>query len=867
MSTSVSVPVVKPYVLMDDMVESGDMATSDTVGSTSRELPMLQTVGTAPGSAGSRAALLPHPSSVQPTNPAPQAKTLTLEEAIHVIQAAATAGKTFSFEQKNPKTVGSQSYRRYELYKHETTFAGLDALTTSTFPGTRKPVLHLGATAKSGDFANDVARGYVTFVEPTVPPLGAPATRTGDLSKQALSATPVKARIPQTLRSGSPAHACARHQKLSHEESNLLATLRAWHAPAAAASQRAYAANYCVPNQIVRAAVAETTNAKLLEDGVDDSKLLFDIRSGDRGMNADLQPTLPRTFAKLREENDWLTGILPAMKKEIGGLVKSQVWEEVPWEPWMKGRLIPTHRIDERKGDKNKTRFVAEGNRTVAGVHYDEVATSMPTQTAVKMVATFAAGLCQLLFAVDFSQAFINAPCGRDDLYIDLPILPEEMLTGEFGAGKHSGKVGRLKKALYGLRDSPRLWQRFLLKFLVEDIGARALVSDRNVIKWSWCGMTLLMVIHVDDVLFTPSAPKIHAEFLRRLRAKFTITGGEEPVSKFCGYQFRFNEHDKSITMHQEDFARAVLTKYGAGNFKPQDTPMKVSASALEPYEAKASDREVLEFAMFIGDLTWLTRTNPRLTFAVQELARFAHNPGPSHFEAARHVLAHLRKDPGRGLTFHGSSKVLDQSYSHRHTLIGMTDSGFSHKGHKAVTGCSVLMNGAAIYHVSRRQTTVSQTSAEAETKAAAFMSEVLSAIVPLWSEIAGAAHPVVRVFIDNKAAKKQCESGTDTGASAPYLRNKAYCESKIYARLMWLDFVPGSDNSADMGTKQIRSVAEFNKKDGVLTGTSPFLFESAAVSELMTNRVRGLRQLFSPSNLMGSACAKNYNASDARGA
>jgi len=78
------------------------------------------------------------------------------------------------------------------------------------------------------------------------------------------------------------------------------------------------------------------------------------------------------------------------------------------------------------------------------------------------------------------------------------------MLTGEFGAGKHSGKVGRLKKALYGLRDSPRLWQRFLLKFLVEDIGARALVSDRNVIKWSWCGMTLLMVIHVDDVLFTP---------------------------------------------------------------------------------------------------------------------------------------------------------------------------------------------------------------------------------------------------------------------------------------------------------------------------------------------------------------------------
>jgi hypothetical protein len=73
-----------------------------------------------------------------------------------------------------------------------------------------------------------------------------------------------------------------------------------------------------------------------------------------------------------------------------------------------------------------------------------------------------------------------------------------------------------------------------------------------------------------------------------------------------------------------------------------------------------------------------------------------------------------LRKDPGQGLTFHGSGTVLNQSYPHRHALIGMTDSGFSHKGAKAVSGCSVLMNGAALYHVARRQTTVSQTSAEA---------------------------------------------------------------------------------------------------------------------------------------------------------
>ena len=87
------------------------------------------------------------------------------------------------------------------------------------------------------------------------------------------------------------------------------------------------------------------------------------------------------------------------------------------------------------------------------------------------------------------------------------------MMTGEFGAGKRdasgapSGKVGRLKKALYGLRDSPRLWARHLQRFLTEEVGVRILVVDRNVLKWEWNEETLLAACHVDDALFSPSGP------------------------------------------------------------------------------------------------------------------------------------------------------------------------------------------------------------------------------------------------------------------------------------------------------------------------------------------------------------------------
>jgi hypothetical protein len=64
----------------------------------------------------------------------------------------------------------------------------------------------------------------------------------------------------------------------------------------------------------------------------------------------------------------------------VGGLVKYQVYRNrVPREPWKAERLIPTHRIDEPRDNKNRTSSIVKGNRTVASVHYGEVATPIST--------------------------------------------------------------------------------------------------------------------------------------------------------------------------------------------------------------------------------------------------------------------------------------------------------------------------------------------------------------------------------------------------------------------------------------------------------------------------------------------------------
>ncbi len=60
---------------------------------------------------------------------------------------------------------------------------------------------------------------------------------------------------------------------------------------------------------------------------------------------------------------------------------------------------------------------------------------------------------------------------------------------------------------------------------------------------------------------------------------------------------------------------------------------------------------------------------------------------------------------------------MLTQSYSHTN-IFAVVDAGFRHEGDVNTSGAAIFMNGAAIAWKSRRQTTISVTTAEAEVKA-----------------------------------------------------------------------------------------------------------------------------------------------------
>ena len=207
------------------------------------------------------------------------------------------------------------------------------------------------------------------------------------------------------------------------------------------------------------------------------------------------------------------------------------------------------------------------------------------------MVVALAAGNDMRLFSVDFSQAFLNADIDVANIYCDLPELPPGMLGGEVGKGKAGGKVAHVRKAKYGLKSSPLLWDRHLQRFMTEELGARTPIKDRNVFEWKWHGHRRFGAVHVVAMLFAVSSLEIREEFMRRIRAVFEVTGSEEEATEFCGLEITLDWDARTVSLKQTASARQVMDTYGVWDCNPGETPFKVGAPPLEPHDGEARPR------------------------------------------------------------------------------------------------------------------------------------------------------------------------------------------------------------------------------------------------------------------------------------
>ena len=168
-------------------------------------------------------------------------------------------------------------------------------------------------------------------------------------------------------------------------------------------------------------------------------------------------------------------------------------------------------------------------------------------------------------------------------------------------------------------------------------------------------------------------------------------------------------KNEKGICMTQRKYCLELLHEYGLLAAKPVDTPLPEN-SVLSCVET-ASDKvlnNINNYQKLVGKLIYLTNTRPDISYVVHCLSQHMHKPLQSHLKAALRVLKYLKGSPGSGLQFDTNSDLKLRAYAD-------ADWAKCPVTRKSVTGFCVFLGNSLISWKSKKQATLSRSSAEAE--------------------------------------------------------------------------------------------------------------------------------------------------------
>ena len=330
-----------------------------------------------------------------------------------------------------------------------------------------------------------------------------------------------------------------------------------------------------------------------------------------------------------------------AVRAELDSLQRMQTWDIVKLPTGKRkigsGWVFKLKRTSSGALDKFKARVVARGNTQRYGIDYVDTYAPVARVTTVRIVLALAAFLGMSIQHMDVSTAFLNG------------ILEEEVYTTPpQGLDVPEGYVCRLRRSLYGLKQSPRVWNQTLHKFL-GTLGFTALSSDSCVYVRSF-GKDgfFIIVVFVDDFLLASTSDEameiIKAALLKQY--KMTDLGC---IEFFLGIHIVYDRVSRKITLDQSRFTADILVRFEMAGSNPQSTP----ASPQRLASAEHNDPFTGPYRSAVGGLLYLAlTTRPDIAYAVCALSRHNSAPLQRHWIGVQRVFRYLVGTVNYGLVY-----------------------------------------------------------------------------------------------------------------------------------------------------------------------------------------------------------------------
>jgi hypothetical protein len=442
-----------------------------------------------------------------------------------------------------------------------------------------------------------------------------------------------------------------------------------------------------------------------------------------------------------------------------------------------------------------------------------------PSLSALRVVLAAASAERQLLgeqflgVGLDLTKAFLNA---------SLPPGQRVLIRPPKEAGLPKGVCWEAVRALYGLRQSPALWSKYL-RSLMRDLGFCVSRSEPSVYKHS--SKRITVIVHVDDLFIfglNSDVDSFVEELTRRVKSSlpnYLRNSGDSVL--MLGRTIRLTARGFVVTTDDKHCRQVVeeMSQWRGKPLKQTKVPgRKVTSIEQNALSSKLDVKRHEAFRRNVGRLIYSSLDRPELMYMIKLLASDPAAPTEVSWLNLMNIAGYLVGREAAIMRF----EVQFENGKPPDTIHAFADSDWAgNQTRKSTSGGLLVWGGCPVGFYSRGQSSFAMSSCEAELYSSISASAESLYTVGLLSELGVACKAVLHT--DSAAALGLMQR---PGLSRPMRHVEIkflYLQDLIERGVLRAKKVGTKDNPADLLTKipTVEMLESFLKMFCVSTMTS----------------------------------------------
>ena len=380
-------------------------------------------------------------------------------------------------------------------------------------------------------------------------------------------------------------------------------------------------------------------------------------------------------------------------------------------------------------------------------------------------------------------SAFLHGELS-EDVYVEQP--------KGFESREEGGKVYKLRKAMYGLRQAPRAWYSRIEGYFVKEGFKKCYCEHTLFVKTKKEGV-LILSLYVDDLIYTSNSEVLLEKFRKSMEKEFAMTDLGR-MKFFLGVEVIQDE--RGIFINQKKYAMDTLKKYGMEECNSVRNPM-VPGNRLTK-DGDGTSVDATSFKQLVGSLKYLTATRPDLIYSVNLVSRYMENPGALHLAAAKRILRYVKGTNGFGIQYKRGGEA---------SLVGYVDSDYAgdEDDRKSTSGYTFMYGEGAVSWASKKQAIVTLSTTEAEYVAAAYGACQAVWLRNVLEDIGFNQEKGTTLFCDNSSAIKLSRNPVLHGRSKHISVRYHFLRDLVSDEVISMEYCSTQEQLSDIMTKPVK--------------------------------------------------------------